>query len=127
MILGEEKGLVLVLAVKVDEEGGELGEIGAEGALVLDICRAAAVGLYPPPDENPALFGLEAPRAKPLLGLRVARHVEDAGDQALLGARANYARVRLGAEEEADRAYEEGLACARLAREEVQAPREAYG
>ena len=61
VVLGQEEGLVLVLAVEVDEEGRELGEVGAEGALVLDVGRAAAVGLDAAADEDPALLGLEAP------------------------------------------------------------------
>ena len=115
MILGQEEGLVLVLAVEIDQEGSELGEIGAERALILDVGRSAPVRLDPPADEDPALLGLETPRAEPFLGLGIARDIEDAGHEALLGPRADHSRVRLGAEEKADGARRGGT-CPRLSR-----------
>ncbi len=73
VVLQVQQRLVLMLAVQVEEESGELVKVGARDRCGLDEERASPVGFQHPAEDDGALLSLDPVRGKPLRRLRVPR------------------------------------------------------
>ena len=121
MLVNLQKGLMIVLAVDVNEKFGELGELGPGYRRVLDPRRALAVRAKGSSEKDAIAVRLDAAFGEPgaghgsvlleIHGSRHARFLRPGPDGIGSG---------LAAEKEGQRADEDGFSRARLARKDVE-------